>query len=63
MGGTRGNNPLAKSIDSGARWTQVNPGEGNDPQTPFQQTLAIAPNDPTRACPQDILYFRLLAKA
>ena len=31
MGWTRGNNPLAKSIDSGARWTEVNAGKANDP--------------------------------
>ena len=37
MGGTRGNKPLAKSLDSGAQWIEVNPSDVNDPPTPFHK--------------------------
>ena len=46
-------------------WGSVNAGDTRwtkRPPHPIRQTLVIAPNDPTRACTQDILYFRLLAQ-
>ena len=52
----------------GRFWGSVNHVTQGDPRwlkrpPPIWQTLVIAPNDPTHACTQDILYFRLLAKA
>ena len=56
---------LAKNIEVGAQWTEMNGSEATWTQVNemrkfvISQTLYIAPNDPTRACSQDILYFRL----
>ena len=56
---------LAKNIEVGAQWTEMNGSEATWTQVNemnkivISQTLYIAPFDPTRACSQDILYFRL----